>query len=39
VLHEGLKVWFEAQGLTAHVSVSDETDYASSFVIVEKTSA
>ncbi len=39
VLHEGLKVWFEAQGLTAHVSVSDETDYASSFVIVEITSA
>ncbi len=39
VLHGGLKVWFEAQGLTAHVSVSDETDYASSFVIVEITSA
>lgn len=38
VLHEGLKVWFEARGLSAHVSVSDETDYATSFVIVEKTS-
>jgi hypothetical protein len=37
VLHGALKTWFEAQGLTAHVSVSDETDYATSFVIVEKT--
>ncbi len=36
VLHGGLKDWFEAQGLTAHVSVSDETDYAASFVVVEK---
>jgi len=37
VLHGGLKEWFEAQGLTAHVSVTDETDYAASFVVVEKT--
>jgi holo-[acyl-carrier-protein] synthase len=36
VLHGGLKQWFEAQGLTAHVSVTDETDYAASFVVVEK---
>ena len=36
VLHGGLKEWFEAQGLTVHVSVSDETDYAASFVVVEK---
>ena len=36
VLHRGLKAWFEAQGLTAHVSVTDETDYAASFVVVEK---
>ena len=36
VLHRGLKTWFEAQGLTAHVSVTDETDYAASFVVVEK---
>ncbi|MBX3586584.1 MAG: holo-ACP synthase [Ramlibacter sp.] len=35
VLHGGLKTWFEAQGLTAHVSVTDETDYAASFVVVE----
>ncbi len=36
VLHGGLKQWFEAQGLTAHVTVTDETDYAASFVVVEK---
>ena len=36
VLHGVLKDWFEAQGLTAHVSVSDESDYATSYVIVEK---
>ena len=35
VLHGGLKAWFEAQGLSAHVSVTDETDYAASFVVVE----
>jgi holo-[acyl-carrier protein] synthase len=36
VLHGELKQWFEAQGLTAHVSVTDESDYAASFVVVEK---
>lgn len=36
VLHGGLKNWFEAQGLTAHVTVTDETDYAASFVVVEQ---
>ena len=36
VLHGGLKEWFEARGLAAHVSVTDETDYAASFVVVEK---
>ena len=35
VLHGSLKDWFEAQGLTAHVSVTDETDYAASFCVVE----
>ena len=34
-LHGELKAWFEARGLQAHVSVSDETDYATSFVVVE----
>jgi len=38
VLHGGLKDWFDAQGWTAHVSVTDETDYAASFVVVEKKS-
>ncbi len=36
VLHGALKDWFEAQGLSAHVSVTDESDYAASFVVVEK---
>ena len=38
VLHGDLKDWFEAQGLRAHVSVTDESDYAASFCIVEKIS-
>ena len=38
VLHGGLKLWFEGQGLRAHVTVTDETDYAASFVVVEKIS-
>ena len=28
--------WFESQGLVGHVTVTDETDYAASFVVVEK---
>ncbi|OGB73034.1 holo-ACP synthase [Malikia spinosa] len=36
LLHRGLKDWFEGQGLNAHVSVTDETDYAASFVVVER---
>ncbi|HEX9720287.1 MAG TPA: holo-ACP synthase [Ramlibacter sp.] len=39
VLHGALKDWFEAQGLAAHVSVTDESDYAASFVVVEKKAA
>ncbi|MBX3658715.1 MAG: holo-ACP synthase [Ramlibacter sp.] len=39
LLHGGLKTWFEDQGLTALVSVTDETDYAASFVVVEKKEA
>ncbi|MEY4295606.1 MAG: Holo-[acyl-carrier-protein] synthase [Pseudomonadota bacterium] len=35
VLHGVLKEWFEAKGLTAQVSLSDETDYAVSFVVIE----
>lgn len=36
VLHGALKTWFEARQLTVHVSVTDETDYAASFVVVEQ---
>ena len=36
VLHGALKEWFEAQSLTAMVTVTDETDYAASFVVVER---
>jgi holo-[acyl-carrier protein] synthase len=34
-LNGELAAWFEARGLQAHVTVSDETDYAASFVVVE----
>ena len=34
-LHGALAAWFEARSLLAHVSVTDETDYAASFVVVE----
>ncbi|MES2482938.1 MAG: holo-ACP synthase [Pseudomonadota bacterium] len=35
VLHGQLKAWFESKGLRAYVTVTDETDYAASFVVVE----
>jgi holo-[acyl-carrier-protein] synthase len=35
VLHGALKDWFDARGLRAQISLSDETDYAVSFCIVE----
>jgi holo-[acyl-carrier protein] synthase len=35
VLHGALKDWFEAKSLSAHISVTDETDYAASFCVVE----
>jgi holo-[acyl-carrier protein] synthase len=38
VLHGVLKAWFEDKGLSAHVSVSDESDYATSYCVVEKNS-
>ena len=31
-----LAEWFEGRGLKAHVTVTDETDYAASFVVVER---
>jgi len=36
VLHGALKTWFDAQGLVARVTLSDETDYATSMVVVER---
>ena len=36
VLHGELKEWFESRQLTAHVSLTDETDYAASFCVVEQ---
>ena len=33
-----LAQWFEARGLQGHVTVTDETDYAASFVVVESRS-
>jgi holo-[acyl-carrier-protein] synthase len=35
VLHGELKTWFVEKGLSAHISVTDETDYAASFCAVE----
>jgi len=35
VLHGALKDWFEARALSAHLSVTDESDYAASFCVVE----
>lgn len=34
-LHGALAQWFDARGLRAHVTVTDESDYAASFVVVE----
>ena len=35
VLHGDLKEWFEARHLSAHVTLTDETDYAVTFCVVE----
>ena len=36
VRHGALTAWFDARQLSAHISVTDETDYAASFCVVEK---
>ena len=36
VLHGSLKTWCEERGLRAQVSVTDESDYAASFVVIEQ---
>jgi holo-[acyl-carrier protein] synthase len=38
VLNGALAQWFTERGLVAHVSVTDETDYATTFVVVENRS-
>ena len=35
-LNGALADWFESRGLSAHVSVTDEADYAATFVVVER---
>jgi holo-[acyl-carrier protein] synthase len=37
LLHGALAEWFAERRLRAHVSVTDETDYAAAFVVVETT--
>lgn len=39
VLHGALKEWCATRQLRVHVTLSDETDYATSHVIVEQTTA
>jgi holo-[acyl-carrier-protein] synthase len=34
-LHGELARWFDERGLHAHLSVTDESDYAAAFVVVE----
>jgi holo-[acyl-carrier-protein] synthase len=34
-LHGELQAWFDARHLSAHLSLTDETDYAASFCVVE----
>ena len=38
-LHGALAEWFEARGLRAHVTVTDEVDYAAAFVVIETKTA
>ncbi len=35
-LNGALAEWFDARGLQAHVTVTDESDYAASFVVVSQ---
>ena len=35
VLNGELAAWFDERGLRAHVTVTDESDYAAAFVVVE----
>lgn len=35
-LHGEMASWFDARGLQAHVTVTDETDYVATFVVVSR---
>jgi len=35
-LHGEMRDWFAARNLIAHISITDESDYAASFCVVEK---
>ena len=37
ILHGALKVWVETRQLSVHISVTDETDYAARFCVIEQT--
>ena len=39
VLHGAMKEWFEAKGLSAHITMTDESEYAASFCVVERKDA
>lgn len=39
VLHGAMKAWFEAKGLSAHITMTDESEYAASFCVVERKDA
>ena len=36
VLHGALKAWVEARRLSIHITLTDETDYAASFCVIEQ---
>ena len=36
ILYGALKAWCEARQLSVHISVTDETDYAASFCVIEQ---
>ena len=36
VLHGAMKAWFEERSLRAHITMTDESEYAASFCVVEQ---
>ena len=35
VLHGAMKAWWEGKGLSVHITMTDESEYAASFCVVE----